>query len=170
MVKSADPFVARLVAEHGADLLGFLARRVRCASDARDLAQEAYVRLLRLERKDLIRDPQAYVYRVAANLLWEFELKRRAETAGMRRWTAEKSLDDPSPAADHEADAAFIGSKLREVLDELTPKCRAVLVLHRRDGMTYEEIGELLEISPSMVKKYLASGLKHCCGRLKDLK
>jgi RNA polymerase sigma-70 factor (ECF subfamily) len=170
VVKPADPFVQRLVAEHGEDLLRFLARRVRCAADARDLAQEAYVRLLRLERKDLIRDPQAYVYRVAANLLHEFELKRRADAAGMRQWTEEQAIDDTSPGADRAADAMLIGTKLREVLDELTPKCRAVLVLHRRDGMTYEEIGELLEISPSMVKKYLAIGLRHCCGRLRDLK
>lgn len=170
MVKPADPFVARLVAEHGEDLLRFLARRVRCAADARDLAQEAYVRLLRLERKDLIRDPQAYIYRVAANLLHEFELKRRADAAGIKQWTDDQAIDDTAPSADRGADAMYIGAKLREVLDELTPKCRAVLILHRRDGMTYEEIGELLDISPSMVKKYLAIGLRHCCGRLRDFK
>ena len=170
MAKTADPFVQRLVAEHGEDLLRFLARRVRCAADARDLAQEAYVRLLRLERKDLIRDPQAYVYRVASNLLHEFALKHRAEGDGMRRWTEEQAIADPSPSADRGADAMYIGAKLRDVLDELTPKCRAVLILHRRDGMTYEEIGELLEISPSMVKKYLAIGLRHCCGRLRDFR
>lgn len=170
VTKSTDPFVARIAAEHGEDLLRFLARRVRTAADARDLAQEAYVRLLRLERKDLIRDPQAYVYRVAANLLHEFELKRRADAAGLRRWTDEQTLKDASAPADHTADALVVGAKLREVLNELSPKCRAVLVLHRRDGMTYEEIGELLDISPSMVKKYLAMGLRHCCSRLQNLK
>jgi DNA-directed RNA polymerase specialized sigma24 family protein len=47
-----------VASEFGEDLLRFLARRVRTAIDAHDLAQEAYVRLLRLDRKDLIRDPQ----------------------------------------------------------------------------------------------------------------
>lgn len=170
VVNSADPFVARVAAEHGPDLLRFLSRRVRSAVDARDLAQEAYVRLLRLDRKDLVRDPQAYVYRVAANLLHEFELRRRTDAAGLRRWTERRVVEDRSPPADHTADALFIGAKLREVLAQLSPKCRAVLILHRRDGMTYDEIAQLLEISPSMVKKYLAAGLRHCCEQLRDLR
>ena len=52
------------------------------SADARDLAQEAYVRLLRLERKDLIREPRPYLYRIAANILYEYELKRKADVAG----------------------------------------------------------------------------------------
>ena len=45
----------------GSDLVRFIARRTRSVADARDLAHEAYVRLLRVKRKDLIRDPQAYL-------------------------------------------------------------------------------------------------------------
>ena len=146
----------------------FLARRLRRAVDARDLAQEAYVRLLRLDRKDLVRDPQPYVYRVAVNLLHEFELKRRADADGLRRWTQEQDLQGSAPAVDQEVEARVIHDQLSGVLGELTPKCRAVLILHRRDGMTYEEIGAQLGISPSMVKKYLATGLRHCRSRLQD--
>jgi RNA polymerase sigma factor (sigma-70 family) len=55
------------------------------------------------------------------------------------------------------------------VLGELSAKCRAVLIMHRRDGMTCDEIGERLNISRSMVKRYLANGLRHCCERLGEL-
>ena len=44
----------------------------------------------------------------------------------------------------------------------LTPKCRAVLLMHRRDRFTYEEIAARMGISVSMVKKYLVRGLSVC--------
>ncbi len=85
MPRVADSFVARLVADHGEDLVRFLARRARTVADAREVAQEVYVRLLRMDRKDRIRDPRAYLYRVAVNLLHEFELKRRSESGSAPR-------------------------------------------------------------------------------------
>jgi RNA polymerase sigma-70 factor (ECF subfamily) len=163
-----DPFVQRVLAEIGADLLRFLARRVRNRADARDVAQEAYVRLLRLDRKELIRDPLPYVYRLAANLVHEFELKRRADDARLTRWTQERALEEPIPV-ESSAEALALRARIDEALDQLSPNCRAVVILHRRDGMTYDEIATRLNISPSMVKKYLAAGLRQCRSHLRDL-
>lgn len=165
---SSDPFVAQLAERYGEDLLRFISRRLRTAADAPDLAQEAYVRLLRLNRKELIRDPQAYLYRIAVNLLREFELNRRADVAGLRRWTEEQATEDRL-AVDRIADSVGIGARLSATLRELSPKGRAVVVLHRRDGMTYEEIGKRLGMSPNTVKKYLSAGLRHCRQRLGEL-
>src|SRR5438552_11061185 len=88
----ADRFVEDLAHHYGVDLIRFIAKRVRTLADARDLAQEAYVRLLRMQRKDLIRHPRAYLYRIAANVLYEFELKRKADVAGLARWTDERRV------------------------------------------------------------------------------
>jgi DNA-directed RNA polymerase specialized sigma24 family protein len=44
----AARLVKGLAQDYGTDLVRFIARRVRNDADARDLAQEAYVRLLRL--------------------------------------------------------------------------------------------------------------------------
>ncbi len=164
-----DPFVARLASEHGEDLLRFLARRARNTADAREVAQEVYVRLLRMERKDRIRNPRAYLYRVAVNLLHEYELKRRAESDGLRGWVPEQLVDAAALRAEGDAEAQIIGRRLQAVLGELPVKCRAVLVMHRRDGMTCDEIAAKLGISRSMVKRYLGNGLRHCCARLGEL-
>lgn len=168
--KAVDPFVERIASDMGEDLVRFLARRVRAGVDARDLAQEAYVRLLRLDRKDLIREPLAYVYRVATNLLHEFELKRRADLEASRRLSLEHAVHGEPVATENEAEAQALGEHMMRVLQELTPKCRAVILLHRRDGMTYDEIAAELGISSSMVKKYLSIGLRHCRQRLADLR
>lgn len=164
----ADRLVEGLANDYGLDLIRFISKRVRTVADARDLAQEAYVRLLRMERKDLIRHPRAYLYRIAANILYEFELKRKADVAGLARWTEEQQLDDGRAYVDSDAEDPCLRSRLDSVLGELSAKCRAVLILHRRDGMTYEEIGARIGISPSMVKKYLRQGLRHCRERLME--
>jgi RNA polymerase sigma-70 factor (ECF subfamily) len=162
-----DPLVQRFAATFGADFLRFLGRRVRNRADARDVAQEAYVRLLRLDRKELIRDPRSYIYRLAANLVHEIELKRRTDDARLTRWTLERGGDDH--AVESMAEAMTLRARIDDALAQLTPKCRAVVILHRRDGMTYDEIAKRLDISSSMVKKYLATGLRHCRSQLRDL-
>jgi RNA polymerase sigma factor (sigma-70 family) len=163
-----DRLVQRLVEDYGSDLLRFISSRVRSVVDARDLAQETYVRLLRLERKDLVRDPRPYLYRIAANILYEFELGRKADTARLMRWSAELAADPDQGSVDHTVDTLMLRRRLESVLKGLSPKCRAVVILHRREGMTYEEIGAQLDLSISMVKKYLAQGLRHCRERLQD--
>jgi RNA polymerase sigma factor (sigma-70 family) len=165
--EAPDPFVAQVVAQHGEDLLRFLSRRVR-AADAHDLAQEVYVRLLRLKRDNFILNPEAYLYRVACNLLYEFEMNRRAAVDGLRRWSEEVATETQF-ATDSSANDMAMAARLRDTLNELPELQRAVLILHRQDGLTYDEIARKLAISPSTVKKYLGLGLRHCRARLRNL-
>jgi RNA polymerase sigma-70 factor (ECF subfamily) len=167
---AADRLVEGLASSSGSDLIRFIVKRVRTREDARDLAQEVYVRLLRMERKELIRHPRAYLFRVAANVLYEFELKRKTDFLGFSRWSDEQRADGDGESGPSEAEDPALRSRLEEVLAELSPKCRAVLILHRRDGMTYDEIGAQIGISASMVKKYLKQGLRHCRERLAELR
>jgi RNA polymerase sigma factor (sigma-70 family) len=163
--------VERLAADAGSDFVRFVARRISTAADAQDVAQEAYLRLLRVERKDLIRDPRAYVYRIASNIILELEIKRRADLNGLMKWSEDnRLLNEESGDVDAAVEAVALQARLESVIRELSPKCRAVLILHRRDGLTYEEISAKIAISTSMVKKYLAQGLRHCRERLKDLR
>ena len=167
MAKATGNFLTRLVEEHGTKLTRFVAKRVKRASDAHDLAQQAYVRLLEADRQDLIRNAPAYLYRIAANLAYEHELRRRLETDGSRKLLPEiESAFDEAFAGAHSAE---IAQRMTEVLKELPPKCKAVVLMHRRDGMTYAEMAAQLQISERMVGKYLHDGLEYCCQRLDDL-
>src|SRR5580692_3695530 len=112
----ADRFVEGLANDYGLDLIRFISKRVRTLADARDLAQEAYVRLLRMERKDLIRHPRAYLYRIAANILYEFELKRKADVAGLARWTEEQQLDSDLGHVERDAEELSLHARLDTVL------------------------------------------------------
>ncbi len=56
--------------------------------------------------------------------------------------------------------------ELEDALGQLSPKARAALILHRRDGFSLEEIATRLAVSRPMAKKYLAKALLHCRQRM----
>ncbi|MGE0113552.1 MAG: RNA polymerase sigma factor [Steroidobacteraceae bacterium] len=171
MGEQKKALIERLFAEHGTALKAFFRRRIRLSSDASDLAQEVYVRMLRVGDTDAIRNPELYLYTVANNLVKEHA------TYEMRR-VACKDTDDLAiqeqlaelPQFDGDIDIDIRGQRLREVLAQLPPKCRATVILQYRDGLSYEDIGVRLGISTHMVKKYLAQALGHCRRRMERLR
>jgi len=166
----ANRLVEGLAQGCGNDLVRFIARRLRSVADARDLAHEAYVRLLRVKRKDLIRDPQAYLYRIAANLLYEFELKRKADAVGLARCAEYQDAEPDFGHPEQDVETLLARRRIEAVLSKLSPRCRAVFILYRRDGLSYKEIGARIGISTNMVKKYLDQGLRHCREHLEELR
>ena len=90
----SDPkkrFIEKLFAEHGGALQRYIYRRIRTKSDAPDLAQEVYVRMLRVSDTEAIRNPQLYLYTVASNLVKEHAVRQL-------RLTTSPELDEASVA------------------------------------------------------------------------
>lgn len=157
---AADLFGAKY-----AILMRFLLARLRNRQDAEDLAQEAFLRLLRVPESELIRQPDAYLFRIAINLLSEYRMR-----------SARGAVIFNSEAAIEASDAAAMGDKLsltpvdtmidsdhlRWTLEQLPVRCRTALILHRRDGMTYAQIADVLGVSPDTVKKYIAKAVAQC--------
>lgn len=143
----------------GDDLVRFLRARMPDEVEAEDLAQEVYLRLLRVKDRDRIENQRAYVLRVAYNIANEWRLLAR-NRLGHSSEAVGRLVDPADPARE----AAVEGQMqiLETALVTLSPKCRAVLLMHRRDRYTYKEIGAELKISVSMVKKYLVQGLSVC--------
>jgi RNA polymerase sigma-70 factor (ECF subfamily) len=162
--------VERLFRQHGDALRAFFYRRVRHQPDATELAQEVYLRMLRISDTDAIRNPEAYLYTVASNLAKEHRVleRRAASTIDIEAATGEELLAD-LPADTSQIDTDERVRRLREVLRHLPPKCHAAVVLQYWHGMSYEEIAEQLEVSTHMVKKYLSQALAHCRRRMARL-
>lgn len=171
MTATNSTWLQRLLEHRGEHLRSFLRRRTRDPQEVADLAQEVYLRLLRVPDATTIANPEAYLFTVAANLVRE-----RAVLA--RRGARSVPHDDPSVEGELAWDAGLEGAadgerrteRLHAALAELSPKCRAAVVLQYRDGLSYEEIGARLGVSGNMVKKYLRQGLAHCRRRLQRLR
>jgi RNA polymerase sigma-70 factor (ECF subfamily) len=170
MTERGKTLVERLFTEHRAALEAFFQRRIRAKSDASDLAQEVYLRMLRVSDTDAIRNPELYLYTVANNLVKEHAVLDRRQASGVdvEETTVQQQLA-ALPAFDADLDALQRVVRLRVVLAQLRPKCRAAVVLHYRQGLSYAEIAEQLGVSTHMVKKYLAQSLVHCRRRMARL-
>jgi RNA polymerase sigma factor (sigma-70 family) len=162
----SDPkkgFVEKLFAEHHNALQRYIYRRIRTKSDAPDLAQEVYVRMLRIGDSSAIRDPQLYLYTVASNLVKEHAVadRRQASRVDVDETSVQQRLGE-LPALDSQLDATQVAERLRSVVERLPVKWRTAVILQYRYGLTYEEIADRLGVSSNMVKKYLAQALGRC--------
>jgi len=155
--------------KYGRRLRRFLATRVRNSADASDLAQEVFLRLMRVDGHETIRNPEAYLFTVAGHVLHQHTLRQSTElvTADLADAFTEFRVvgnDDPEMRAYTQQRL----DTLERALAELPRKAYIALLLHRSAGYSIEEIGNQLGISRGMAKKYLARALKHCRDRRQE--
>jgi RNA polymerase sigma factor (sigma-70 family) len=137
------------------NLSRFLGRRVRARVDIEDLAQETYLRLLRARDLGDIRNPQAYLLRVAGNVLNEWRQHQpRPESIVMM--DDDLVADEASP--EFELEASISQERLEAALAAVSPTMRAVLLLRLRDELPCGEIAAKLEVTERQVKRHLARG------------
>lgn len=173
MTAVADPkqsLVERLFADHRTALQAFFRRRIRSKVDASDLAQEVYVRMLRVSNQEAIRNPVGYLYTVASNLVKEHAAleHRQGSRIDIDAAPPQEQLAT-LPAFDGDLDATQRVARLGVVLQQLRPKCRAAVVMRFTHDLSYREIATHLGVSPQMAKKYVAQALGHCQRRMARL-
>jgi RNA polymerase sigma-70 factor (ECF subfamily) len=155
--------IAEWARSWNAGLTRFLRRRLRQPIDAEDLAQEVYARLLRVEKLELIEQPQAYLYRVAVNVAAEWRMRAaQSKPHSADELDALVAATTPETAL-NEADFA---RQLDGALREMTPMVRAVIYLKLRDGMTHEEIARHLGITTRMVRRLLTTAYAQLRGSM----
>ena len=165
-------FVAGLERHHGQRLRRFLASRLRNGgAEAEDLVQEVFLRLLRIDRHETIRSSESYLFMVAFHVLHQHLLRRAAAPEAVEITALIEEMES-APESDPLAQAE-IQQRLRHLqgaLRQLPAKAQAVLLLHRRDGYSLEEIGKKLGFSRANAAKYLSKALLHCRQSLQDRK
>lgn len=144
-------------------LIRYFMRHLGCADDAEDLAQDALVRLARSPDVDGVVNVEAFLMRIAGNLLRDRFRRDRSHHVAMHLPFDESMQDWPGeePGGDcvYE-DRKKLQSFLR-ALDELPPRCRQVFLLQRFEGLTYSAIAKQLGISVSAVEKHMMRALLH---------
>jgi RNA polymerase sigma factor (sigma-70 family) len=169
-IEPKPSMVERLFAEQRGALKTFFLRRIRAKADAADLAQEVYLRMLRISDKDAIRNPVHYLYTVANNLVKEHAVldRRQANSIDIDEAPSHEQLET-LPEYDGDLDTKQRVARLSVVLKQLSPKCRAAVELRFTQGLSFREIAMHLGVSTQMAKKYVAQGLSHCRRRMARL-
>lgn len=167
--ESRESFVSAIASHYGQRLKRFFTLRLRNAADAPDLAQEVFLRLMRVENHETIRSPEAYLFTVASHVLHQHTLRQANTPASLdiSEVFAELQLtsnDDPAARAEGQEKL----KELEHALATMPAKMSTTLLLHRFAGLSIEECGRHLGVSRPAAKKYLARALIHCRDALEE--
>ncbi len=147
-----------LYGRHGEDLFRYLVFRLGSVEDAEDVLQETFCRFARYGlRWKFVRDPQAFVFRVARNEVNRF-LKRK-----LGRRVEEKMILSGAAGG---FTAAFIAPEDRSLAallrsaDNLPAEQKEVVFLKVFDGMTFKEIGSVCGVSSNTAASRYRYGIE----------
>lgn len=128
-----------------------------------DIVQECFVCLWELLRKgEEIADIRSYLYRMVRNRC--VDACRAEEKAGSR--IPPEELAETLPEDEYE-ERSFIEARLWTAIDSLPARCREAFLMHKQQGMSYQEIADRLGISVHTVENQIRKALKVLRGKAK---
>lgn len=159
--------LSELFEQHNRTLHSFLVSRLGNEQEAREVAQEAYVRLLQLHEPGTVSFLRAYLFKTAANLAVD-KVRQRVNRA---------SLDQSAPAIDlvdrRSPDRRLMATEDLELLEqallELPLEYRRAFVLHRFEDWSTLQIARDLGVKERMVRNYISRTVIYCKLRLEGV-
>jgi RNA polymerase sigma-70 factor (ECF subfamily) len=132
--------------------------------DARDLAQEAFMRVFRnLERFDFQHEFTTWLYRIVTNLAIDFLRKRRPAMSTTAEQEEEADLDLADPEGPTPSDAMErmeTADRVRACIERLAPHFRSVMILRELEGLPCTEIARIVGTTHVTVRWRLHRGRK----------
>jgi RNA polymerase sigma factor (sigma-70 family) len=155
----AQQEIVRLFAEHNGTLVRFLRARLGSDHEARDVAQEAYVRLLQIDKPGTVSFLRAYLFKTAANIATDRRRREAVRGIAHRDPVFDMRNDDLDPER-----SALAKERLRIVqagIAELPERSRLAFLLHRVSDMSIADVAVRLGLSERMVRNHVVKALVH---------
>jgi len=153
-----EAFLAELYRSESPKLIRILSRRTRCSDDADDLVQDIFFRFARMRgRWASLGRPQAYLRRIAANLLRDRAKAHYRHSVSLHVAADEEML----PGVDQHRllESRDMLRRLEAAMMRLRPRTREIFMAHRIDGLTYAEIAQRTGLSVKGVEKQMSKAL-----------
>lgn len=166
-VPTAGPYhsIDQLYRDHNNWLQGWLRKKLGCAHNASDLAQDTFIRIMvalgkRCEPELNLKEPRAYLTTVATRVLINHYRRQSLEQAYLEALTSMPEAVAPSPEQ-----RLILLETLNEIdtlLSALPHKVRTVFLMAQLDGLTYNEISKQLNIPDRSVRRYMSLAYEQC--------
>ena len=151
---------------------------LRNREDALDIVQDTFTKAYQsLDKFKGDSSFYTWVYRIGVNLCIDHQ--RRESRYVQATPDMDDAGDEVAPRTPEElerdepferAQSTEIGARLAEAIDELTPEHRAVILLREVDGLSYEEISQVLECPKGTVMSRLHYARRQLQTRLQGLR
>lgn len=153
-------FIDALYRKYSRALWKFLARQRLSRDDVADIVQETYCRIQQAGNVDAIRNPKAFLFRVANNVrLNKQKLRRNVGQEPLDIDSIDIASDEPGPYRSCKGEQEL--AVVRAAFEELAPKCREAFVMNRFENMTFAQIAVELDLSVSMIEKHVSHAISH---------
>ena len=159
-------WVRAAVARFERPLISYVCHLVGRLDVARDVVQEAFVRLCGADRDDVEPRLAPWLFTVSRNLAIDHRRKERRMSLLDERHNDAFASDDPSPDDAAERDDSV--SAVLTCLAALPPVQQEVIRLKFQHGLSYKQIGEVLNLTATNVGFILHTALKTLRTRLAD--
>jgi RNA polymerase sigma factor (sigma-70 family) len=158
--------VAELFTDHNRALLRFLKCWLHSTHEAKEVAQEAYVRMLQLDTPNGISYLRAYLFKTAANLAADRikTARRREDLDQLRFFEPEECQPSPEAAVSAEQEIAAV----LKMCEQLPARCRYAFIMHRFHGHSIPEVAVLMNVSVRMVQIYVERAIVFCRDQMKS--
>jgi RNA polymerase sigma-70 factor (ECF subfamily) len=149
----------KLVERYQKKVYGLAFGILRNREDAWDVAQDAFVKAYKnLSTYEGNAAFYTWLYRITYNLSLDvLRSKGRRATEELTEQTQEAAGDD-SPRPEHPSETAErreLAEVVTQAMTKLTEKHRAIIVLREIEGLSYEEMADVLQISKGTVMSRL---------------
>jgi RNA polymerase sigma factor (sigma-70 family) len=151
--------LAEICRNHNAALVRFLAVRTGSVEDAREIVQEAYAKVLALDRPGTISLLAGYLWRTAVNLAMDRWRERAHRERFARSTRPLERREEKSAESTVESQERL--TIVERAIGNLPPRCLQAFVLHVLKGLTSPEVGREMGISEQMARKHVARALEY---------
>ena len=148
-------------------MIRLIARITRDPALAEDLAQEAFVKAFRnLEAFDPARRLSTWLFRIAHNTA--IDALRRARRPVVPLGVS-GATDEPAAAASPDpVEQQALGRARDRAMAELRPDQRAIVTLRYDEGLSFEEIGQILRMPEATARSHVHRARKELSRRLAE--
>ena len=149
-----------LVQRYRTRLMNLVCRFINDRDRAEEISQEVFLRVYRnRERYRKSGKFSTWIFTIAVNLT-KNEIRSRVRHKGTFSLDAVDeegsgqgmSFPDLGPGPDENLNAAEIRSRVAEALEKIPPRYREAVILRDVEGLSYEEVGEILRIPGGTVR------------------
>jgi len=150
-----------LIQDYENKILNYCYRMLGNQSDAEDAAQETFVKVFRFIGSFTGQSSfSTWLYKIASNICLDFLRKAKRqpkETITIHQYNDEGEefvlpLADTAPTPYEQAQLNEAQQALLSALNQLSEQQRKVIILRDVEGLSYEEIGQIIHAAPGTVK------------------
>lgn len=161
-VATEDGFAFEIYMQHRDMLKAFFRRVLVGPEDVSDAMQEIYLRLAQQrELARVCRNPRAYLFRMATNLLNDSLRKKYTRSLDLHVSHTEAEIRAPGLTPEESLALRQQLGLVRAACQRLTPDERRAFFMHRVNKMTYKEIAAELRVSERTARRWVVQVLSY---------